>query len=136
MKQGLTSQQARIALAKFGLNQLPKKGGVSSINLVIKQVQNPLALLVLGVIVISATIGDLIDAILIALILAYTLSELFRYFKLPRVLGQIMAGVILGIPLFKNALFTFFPSPVKASFEISPPEMTSAIFKPNFFAKA
>ena len=69
MKQGLTSQQARIALAKFGLNQLPKKGGVSSINLVIKQVQNPLALLLLGVIVISATIGDLIDAILIALIL-------------------------------------------------------------------
>jgi len=43
---------------------------------------------------------------LIALVLAYTLSEIFRYFKLPRVIGQILAGVVLGIPIVKNMLFT------------------------------
>ena len=44
--------------------------------------------------------------ILIALLLAYLISEIFRYFGLPRVVGQILAGVVLGIPLIKNLLFT------------------------------
>src|SRR3989338_8527720 len=44
--------------------------------------------------------------VLIALVLAYTLSEIFRYFNLPRVIGQILAGVILGIPIVKSMLFT------------------------------
>ena len=44
--------------------------------------------------------------ILIALLLAYLISEIFRYFGLPRVVGQILAGIILGIPLIKDSLFT------------------------------
>ena len=43
--------------------------------------------------------------ILVALVLAFFLSEIFRYFSLPRVIGQILAGVILGIPIIKNSLF-------------------------------
>ncbi|MEK6984402.1 MAG: cation:proton antiporter [Nanoarchaeota archaeon] len=43
---------------------------------------------------------------LIALLLAYLISEIFRYFSLPRVIGQILAGIILGIPIIKNWLFT------------------------------
>ncbi len=43
---------------------------------------------------------------LVALILAYLLSEIFRYFNLPRVIGQILAGVILGIPVLRIALFS------------------------------
>ena len=42
----------------------------------------------------------------IALLLAYLLSEIFRHFKLPRVIGQISAGIILGIPIVKSLLFT------------------------------
>ena len=44
--------------------------------------------------------------ILIALILAFFLSEIFRYFSLPRVIGQILAGVVLGIPMIRENLFT------------------------------
>ena len=44
--------------------------------------------------------------ILVALILAYFLSEIFRYFNLPRVIGQILAGVVLGFPVSKALLFT------------------------------
>src|SRR3989338_5659212 len=44
--------------------------------------------------------------ILIALVLAYVLSEIFRYFKLPRVIGQILAGAVLGIPIIKSIFFT------------------------------
>ncbi|MBI2656749.1 cation:proton antiporter [Candidatus Woesearchaeota archaeon] len=43
---------------------------------------------------------------LIALLLAYIISEIFRHFGLPRVIGQILAGVVLGIPLIKSLLFT------------------------------
>lgn len=42
----------------------------------------------------------------IALLLAYSLSEIFKYFKLPRVIGQILAGAVLGAPLIKGILFT------------------------------
>ena len=45
-------------------------------------------------------------ATLIALTLAYILSVIFKYFKLPRVLGQILAGLILGIPVIEFWLFT------------------------------
>lgn len=43
----------------------------------------------------------------IALALAYVFSEIFKkFFKLPRVVGHLTAGFILGIPLIKNQLFT------------------------------
>src|SRR3989338_9262880 len=48
---------------------------------------------------------DPLLATLIALLLAYLLSEIFRYFSLPRVVGQILAGIILGIPIIKNLFF-------------------------------
>ncbi|MBI2651070.1 cation:proton antiporter [Candidatus Woesearchaeota archaeon] len=50
--------------------------------------------------------ADIILFILIALALAYFLSEIFRFFRLPRVLGQILAGIILGLPMLKNMLLT------------------------------
>ena len=50
--------------------------------------------------------ADALLITLIALVLAYLISEIFRYFKLPKVLGQILAGIILGIPVIKAALFT------------------------------
>lgn len=42
---------------------------------------------------------------LIALVLAYAISEVFRHFGLPRVIGQILAGIVLGLPIIKNWLF-------------------------------
>ena len=43
---------------------------------------------------------------LVALTLAYVFSEIFKLLKLPRVLGQIVAGIILGLPVIKMWLFT------------------------------
>ncbi len=50
--------------------------------------------------------GNALLVTLIALVLAYIFSGLFKYFKLPRVLGQILAGLILGLPLIESFLFT------------------------------
>ena len=44
-------------------------------------------------------------ATLVALVLAYLLSEIFRHFNIPRVIGQILAGIILGIPILKSYFF-------------------------------
>ena len=50
--------------------------------------------------------GNVLFAILFALVLAYLLSEIFKYFRLPRVIGQILAGLIIGIPYIRNHIFT------------------------------
>jgi Kef-type K+ transport system membrane component KefB len=41
----------------------------------------------------------------IILIVAFVLGELFRRVGLPRVVGQILAGMLFGIPVFESALF-------------------------------
>ena len=43
---------------------------------------------------------------LLALVLAYALAELFHYFRLPRVIGQLLAGIVLGIPFLKGVLYS------------------------------
>ena len=50
--------------------------------------------------------GNVLFAILFALVLAYLLSEIFKFFRLPRVIGQILAGLIIGIPYIRNHVFT------------------------------
>lgn len=62
---GLTQSQAKQLLGQFGLNQLPKKGGVSFLTVLLRQIQNPLSYLLLGAIVLSYFIGDIVDALLI-----------------------------------------------------------------------
>lgn len=42
----------------------------------------------------------------VVLILAFVLGELFRKAGLPSVIGQILAGIILGIPVLKHLLFS------------------------------
>ena len=49
---------------------------------------------------------DALSVTLIALVFAYILSELSKKLKLPRVVGQILAGLILGVPVIKSWLFT------------------------------
>ena len=44
--------------------------------------------------------------ILVALIAAYVFSEIFRRFGLPRVIGQILAGIVLGGTALTRVLFT------------------------------
>lgn len=49
---------------------------------------------------------DILLVLLVSLALAYTLSEILRYFNLPRVVGQILAGIILGFPVIKGYFFS------------------------------
>ncbi len=56
--------------------------------------------------------ANILLAMLVALVLAFLLSEIFRRFGLPRVIGQILAGIILGFPIIKSSLFTDETAPI------------------------
>src|SRR3989338_461250 len=49
---------------------------------------------------------NILFIILVTLLFAYLFSELFKYFKLPRVVGQIMAGMLIGVFEAKFRIFT------------------------------
>src|SRR3989338_7473607 len=65
MTQGLTSAQVAAQLKKYGLNQLPAKGGDSLIKILINQIQNPLSYILIAATVLSYLIGDMLDTLLI-----------------------------------------------------------------------
>ncbi|HLG23895.1 MAG TPA: cation:proton antiporter [Candidatus Nanoarchaeia archaeon] len=44
--------------------------------------------------------------ILMALVFAYFFAEILRYFSVPRVVGHIIAGIALGIPIVRNLILT------------------------------
>lgn len=69
MKRGLTSQQAKEALLKYGPNVLPKKGGYSALKIFSNQLKNPFSFVLIIAVLLSLFIGDRIDALLIAAIL-------------------------------------------------------------------
>ena len=46
-----------------------------------------------------------LSVILLALVVAYGLSEILKFFNIPRVIGQILTGIILGLPALKINLF-------------------------------
>ena len=48
MKQGLTTNQAKEALKKYGLNQLPEKKTTSALEVLVRQVKNPFSFLLLS----------------------------------------------------------------------------------------
>ncbi|MBW2964522.1 cation:proton antiporter [Candidatus Woesearchaeota archaeon] len=45
-------------------------------------------------------------ALLIVIVLAYSFGEVTRYFRIPRVVGQLLAGIILGIPYIRDVILT------------------------------
>ncbi len=85
MKYGLTTDQARQAQIKYGLNQLPEKQQTSALEVLIKQFQNPLSYLLLGAIILSAVVGDKLDTFLIAAILVLnTILGFWQEYKASR----------------------------------------------------
>ncbi|MBI2337632.1 cation-translocating P-type ATPase [Candidatus Daviesbacteria bacterium] len=69
MKNGLTSIQAKEALQKYGLNELPQKKTTSALEVLVRQIKNPLTYLLLAATILSAVIGDKLDSFLIGGIL-------------------------------------------------------------------
>lgn len=69
MTQGLSSYQVKEKLKKYGLNQLPQKKTTTALEVLVRQIKNPLFFLLLAATLLSAVIGDKLDSFLIGGIL-------------------------------------------------------------------
>ena len=49
---------------------------------------------------------ELILQLLVVILLAYVLAEICKFIRIPRVVGQITAGLILSVPYIQSWVFT------------------------------
>jgi len=78
---GLTSAEASTRLAKYGPNELEKKGKVTILGLFLEQFENFIILLLLAAAAVSLFIGDMLEAvaIFIAAMISVLLSVIQEY---------------------------------------------------------
>lgn len=67
---GLTSDEARARLERYGLNQLPERGATPAWLILVRQFANPLIYVLVVAAVVSLFIGDAEDAVFIFIVLA------------------------------------------------------------------
>jgi len=79
---GLTQQEAKTRLEKFGPNELMEKEKISALKIFIDQFKNFLIIILLAATVVSAFIGEWLDAIVIfAIVIACAILGLYQEFK-------------------------------------------------------
>lgn len=80
--EGLTPQEAKTRLEKHGPNELMEKEKISALKIFIDQFKNFLIIILLAATVVSAFIGEWIDAIVIfAIVIACAILGLYQEFK-------------------------------------------------------
>ena len=69
--EGLTGEEAKRRLEKYGPNELEKEEGISPIRIFVSQFESPLVMLLLGATLLSILIGEVLDAItILAIVIA------------------------------------------------------------------
>jgi Ca2+-transporting ATPase len=76
---GLAAEEVELRLQKFGANELRKEEKVSPLALFINQFKNWLIIILMAAIGLSVMVGEVLDAILIAVIVL--LSALLGFFQ-------------------------------------------------------
>lgn len=90
MTQGLSSYQVKEKLKKYGLNQLPQKKTTSALEVLVRQIKNPLSFLLLAATILSAVIGDKLDSFLIGgILILNTLLGFWQEFKASKELSAL-----------------------------------------------
>ena len=80
--EGLTQQEAKTRLEKYGPNELTEKEKISALKIFIDQFKSFLIIILLAATVVSAFIGEWLDAIVIfAIVIACAILGLYQEFK-------------------------------------------------------
>ena len=80
--EGLADQEAKTRLEKFGPNELMEKEKISALKIFIEQFKNFLIIILLAATVVSAFIGEWLDAIVIfAIVIACAILGLYQEYK-------------------------------------------------------
>lgn len=111
MKYGLTSDQARESLKKYGQNLLPVKSQANALKIFIRQMQNPLFYLLCGAIILSIAIGDKLDSFLIGAILVLnTILGFWQEYKASRELEALRKFEVEFARVIRNGKQVEIPS--------------------------
>jgi Ca2+-transporting ATPase len=89
-KRGLTAEEARKRLEKYGYNELKKEAKTSAFSLFINQFKNTLIIILAVATILSAVIGDLLDAgIILAIIVFCALLGFIQEYRAERALDAL-----------------------------------------------
>lgn len=78
-RQGLAQDEVRKRLKQVGLNQLPPRARRTRLNILLKQLKNPLVYFLFGATLIAGFLGEIVDATVIGL--AIFISASFGFFQ-------------------------------------------------------
>jgi len=70
---GLSEKEANLRLKRYGLNVLPKKESESIFKIFLRQIANPIVLLLIFTVIVSIFLNELVDAIIIGFIVSIDL---------------------------------------------------------------
>ena len=68
-RDGLSEEESAKRLGEIGLNRLPPAAGVSALTILVAQLRSIVVLLLIGAVIISTVLGDLIEAVAIGAVL-------------------------------------------------------------------
>lgn len=108
---GLTTIEAEKLLKLYGLNQIPGKAGVSPLKILINQIKNPFAIVLIIGVVLSFIIGDRIDGLLIgAILILNALLSFWQEYKASKELEALRSFEVLYSRVLRDGKEVSIPS--------------------------
>lgn len=108
---GLTTTEAREALAKYGPNLLKQKGNLSALKILLNQLKNPFSVVLALAVGLSVVVGDVIDGILIGAILVLNaILGFWQEFKASKELEALRSFEVLYSRVIRDGKEVEIPS--------------------------
>jgi Ca2+-transporting ATPase len=100
---GLTDREVNERLRVYGFNKIKAEKGISRAAIFIKQMKEPLIIILLVAIAISAFVGDLVDAIIIvAIVILSTLVGFIQEFKSEKAIEELKKMTVATCRVIRN----------------------------------
>jgi P-type Mg2+ transporter len=109
-ERGLTAQEARLRLEKYGPNEPTIVHRTAGIRQLLVFFANPLVIILLIASIISAALGEVINAsIIVAMVLLSVALNFFQTFRSQRAVEQLRAGVALTSSVLRDGAWVELP---------------------------
>ena len=100
---GLSQEEAKARLKKYGENTIKKQKKVTKLVLFLEQLNNPIMIILLFGTIVSATTGDLTDALIIlAIIFISSLLSFWQEYRASNAIEELRAKVQMRSMVMRN----------------------------------
>jgi Ca2+-transporting ATPase len=111
LHRGLTRQEAEDRLRRFGANELVKEERASPIRLFLAQFKNTLILILIAATVLSAALGEIVDAVIIAVIVLFcAVLSFIQEYRADRALNALKKMLASTITVLRDSIEARVPS--------------------------